>query len=213
MKLNNLSISDMIQLTWLSKRKYFTVFPGIIMKLYLVYLLFFRLLCLDGGGVRGLILIQMLSEFEIIAGRPIIDCFDWVAGTSAGGILALALSTGRNLSECRCLFFKFKNEAFKGDRPYTSESIEKLFKEYFSRFCATFKLWCTYMYVCSSIVQINKINIFLAVDTLFSSIKHPKLLITSVKTDRYPLCLHIFRNYTSPVDILNFGNDKFFFFI
>ncbi|KAG8556541.1 hypothetical protein GDO81_018110 [Engystomops pustulosus] len=57
-----------------------------------------RLLCLDGGGIRGLVLIQLLIAIEKIAGRPIRELFDWVAGTSTGGILALAIVHGkRNL--------------------------------------------------------------------------------------------------------------------
>ncbi|KAG8138152.1 hypothetical protein E2320_004073 [Naja naja] len=50
-----------------------------------------RLLSLDGGGVRGIVLIQFLIAMEKAAGRPIKDLFDWVAGTSTGGILALAI--------------------------------------------------------------------------------------------------------------------------
>ena len=39
-----------------------------------------RLLCLDGGGIRGLILIQMLSILEKMMNKKIIECFDWFAG-------------------------------------------------------------------------------------------------------------------------------------
>ena len=50
-----------------------------------------RVLCLDGGGIRGLILIELLSAVEEITGAKIIDLFDWIVGTSTGGILALAI--------------------------------------------------------------------------------------------------------------------------
>lgn len=53
-----------------------------------------RLLCLDGGGIRGLVLIQLLLAIEKAAGRPIREIFDWIAGTSTGGILALAIVHG-----------------------------------------------------------------------------------------------------------------------
>lgn len=54
-------------------------------------------MCLDGGGIRGLILIQMLEALETILGAPAIQYFDWIAGTSTGGILCLALSCGNYL--------------------------------------------------------------------------------------------------------------------
>ncbi|KAG8556543.1 hypothetical protein GDO81_018110 [Engystomops pustulosus] len=64
-----------------------------------------RLLCLDGGGIRGLVLIQLLIAIEKIAGRPIRELFDWVAGTSTGGILALAIVHGKSMEYLRCLYF------------------------------------------------------------------------------------------------------------
>ena len=49
----------------------------------------------DGGGIRGLILIQVLLNLERVAMQPIVKLFDWIAGTSTGGILALGLLNGR----------------------------------------------------------------------------------------------------------------------
>ena len=50
-----------------------------------------RVLCLDGGGIKGLILIDMLITIERITNKRITELFDWIIGTSTGGILALAM--------------------------------------------------------------------------------------------------------------------------
>jgi patatin-like phospholipase/acyl hydrolase len=51
-----------------------------------------NVLSVDGGGIRGLIPAMVLVELEERTGRPIADLFDLVAGTSTGGIIALALT-------------------------------------------------------------------------------------------------------------------------
>src|SRR5215510_14343559 len=51
----------------------------------------FRILCIDGGGIRGIIPAIVLAEIERRTGRRIHQLFDFIAGTSTGGILALAL--------------------------------------------------------------------------------------------------------------------------
>lgn len=49
---------------------------------------------MDGGGIRGLILIQLLLALEEFTKQPIVRLFDWIAGTSTGGILTLAIAHG-----------------------------------------------------------------------------------------------------------------------
>ena len=53
-----------------------------------------RILSLDGGGMRGLIEIEILCQIEEATGRKITELFDWIVGTSAGGILVLAMVYG-----------------------------------------------------------------------------------------------------------------------
>jgi calcium-independent phospholipase A2 len=57
-------------------------------------LLCLQVLCLDGGGIRGLVLIKFLQAIEKAADKPINQCFQWISGTSTGGILALAILHG-----------------------------------------------------------------------------------------------------------------------
>ncbi|XP_063331845.1 85/88 kDa calcium-independent phospholipase A2-like [Pelmatolapia mariae] len=127
-----------------------------------------RLLCLDGGGIKGLVLIQMLIALEKEAGRPTRELFDWVAGTSTGGILALAIIHGKSMEYLRCLYFRMKEQVFKGSRPYESAPLEDFLKTEFGE------------------------------NTKMTDIKFPRVMVTSVLADRHPGELHIFRNYDPP---------------
>jgi uncharacterized protein len=51
-----------------------------------------KVLCIDGGGIRGLIPALVLTEIERRTGRRTAEMVDFVAGTSTGGILACALT-------------------------------------------------------------------------------------------------------------------------
>ncbi|XP_046387917.1 85/88 kDa calcium-independent phospholipase A2-like [Ischnura elegans] len=135
-----------------------------------------NVLCLDGGGVRGLVLICILMELETaLGGKPIQHVFDWVSGTSTGGILALGLATGKSLLECMGMYFKLKDQAMTGSRPYPSEPLENILKE------------------------------TLGANTVMADIRHPRLTITSVLGDRKPAELFMFRNYDSPASVMGTG--------
>src|SRR4051812_22672163 len=51
-----------------------------------------NVLSVDGGGIRGLIPAMVLSDLEERTGRHTAELFDLIAGTSTGGIIALALT-------------------------------------------------------------------------------------------------------------------------
>ncbi|MBD2538266.1 patatin-like phospholipase family protein [Coleofasciculus sp. FACHB-SPT36] len=60
-----------------------------------------RLLSMDGGGIRGLIVVEILIKLEdILYNQPnspwkcLADYFDFIGGTSAGAILAAGLAKG-----------------------------------------------------------------------------------------------------------------------
>lgn len=54
-----------------------------------------RMLFLDGGGIRGLLEIDILCQIEKQTGRKITELFDWIIGNSTGAIIALALVYGK----------------------------------------------------------------------------------------------------------------------
>jgi len=40
------------------------------------------MLFLDGGGIKGLVQIEILSQLEEATGRKITELFDWIVGSS-----------------------------------------------------------------------------------------------------------------------------------
>lgn len=59
----------------------------------------FQVLALDGGGVKALFTVHVLARLEADLGVRIASHFDLIAGTSAGGILALGLGAGLTPAE------------------------------------------------------------------------------------------------------------------
>jgi hypothetical protein len=59
----------------------------------------FRILSLDGGGIKGTFTAAVLAQWEQITGRRLAGHFDLIAGTSTGGILALGLGMGLSAQE------------------------------------------------------------------------------------------------------------------
>lgn len=69
-------------------------------------------LSIDGGGIRGLIPAAFLDQLEQRTGRHVFELFDYVAGTSTGGILALGLGANRPA----------------GQAPYTARELVGLYQ-------------------------------------------------------------------------------------
>ena len=72
-----------------------------------------KLLALDGGGIRGVMTLEVLArieaELKAASGRDdfvLADYFDYVAGTSTGAIIATCLSLGMRVSEIRDFYIE-----------------------------------------------------------------------------------------------------------
>ncbi len=70
------------------------------------------LLCLDGGGIRGIMTIQLLKALEQQAGVPCHQIFDMVSGTSTGGIIAGLIASGHTALEIEKLYETFLTKVF-----------------------------------------------------------------------------------------------------
>ena len=112
-----------------------------------------KILSIDGGGIRGIIPGTLLAELEEQCGKPVAEIFDFVAGTSTGGILALGLTkpndgngktpafTARQLVKIyteqghrifsRSVYQKFRAGGNLLDEKYPASGIESVLQEYF----------------------------------------------------------------------------------
>lgn len=111
-----------------------------------------KVLAIDGGGIRGIIPALVLAEIERRTGKGTAELFDLIAGTSAGGIIALGLtrpSTAgggkpEHTAKALCRFFKedgqrvFERSIWRRmgsvsgwlEEKYSSKGIEEVLKEY-----------------------------------------------------------------------------------
>ena len=80
-----------------------------------------KILALDGGGIRGMITVEVLAAIEDLLRRKLgrgddfrlADYFDFVAGTSTGAIIAACISVGMSVSEIRTFYLDNGKEMFE----------------------------------------------------------------------------------------------------
>ena len=108
-----------------------------------------KLLALDGGGIRGMITVEVLAKLEGLLraalGRGkdfrLCEYFDYVAGTSTGAIIAACLSWGMSVDEIRKFYLESGKDMFDKagllDRyyrfKYEDNKIAKKLQEVFGR--------------------------------------------------------------------------------
>lgn len=81
----------------------------------------FKILSIDGGGICGILPASVLAELErrFLGGQSISNHFDMIAGTSTGGIIALALGIGMSAAEIRDVYIERGGLIFPKGRWFT----------------------------------------------------------------------------------------------
>ena len=80
-----------------------------------------RMLSLDGGGIKGIITLQVLKKLEDDlrgqlgrgANFRLSDFFDYVGGTSTGAIIAAAIARGLTIDEISEFYESFGRQVFR----------------------------------------------------------------------------------------------------
>lgn len=107
----------------------------------------FKILSIDGGGIRGIYPARLLCELEEELARngqdgKLSDYFDLICGTSTGGIIALGLALGMPAQEILTLYRDNAGDIFKKNKfrlgllrsmysnAFLHDLLEKTFAEY-----------------------------------------------------------------------------------
>lgn len=97
-----------------------------------------NILSLDGGGIRGVMLLQQLIVLENELNCNICEYFDIITGTSTGSIIAVLLALGYKATDILELYLNHANKIFKKQflrfgifRPkYNDKYFNKILKDY-----------------------------------------------------------------------------------
>ena len=94
----------------------------------------YRILCLDGGGVRGILTVRILQR--IVEKHPtfLTHNVDAIVGTSVGGILSLLLSSNYTPNECEKVYdfampYIFPYNPWRVINPFRAKYSDKLKEE------------------------------------------------------------------------------------
>ncbi|XP_056645439.1 calcium-independent phospholipase A2-gamma-like [Diorhabda sublineata] len=146
-----------------------------------------RILSIDGGGVRGILVIEMLKKLEELSGKPIYEMFDFICGVSTGAIIATLL----------CLKQKSLDEI---SEIYKSISTQ-IFTQ--SAFIGTSNLVWSHSYYDTPLWEKllrEQWEDMLLIETR-RNLKVPKFCAVSAIVNQSRISAYIFRNYALPCKV------------
>ncbi|KAF5280276.1 hypothetical protein FQR65_LT03084 [Abscondita terminalis] len=143
-----------------------------------------RILSIDGGGTRGLLVIEMLRKLEELTEKRIHDMFDFVCGVSTGAIIASSVGMfRRDLDTLTALYRDISTKVFSqspiwgtgnlvwSHSYYDTTLWEKHLKEYFGQ---------------EELIQSAR------------DPKCPKVAVLSAIVNQTTISPYVFRNYSLP---------------
>nr|CAH7718859.1 unnamed protein product [Callosobruchus chinensis] len=143
-----------------------------------------RILSIDGGGIRGLLVLEMLMKLEELTGQRINQLFDFICGVSTGALLSYAIAAHRRpLDEIASIYETMSREVFKQSSWRGTGSL----------------VWSHSYY--DTLLWEKKLKEHLGTITLSQTARDPqcpKICTVSAVVNQTRLSAFLFRNYSIP---------------
>jgi calcium-independent phospholipase A2-gamma len=153
---------------------------------------YLRILSVDGGGIRGILVIELMRRLEELTGKRVFDLFDFICGVSTGSIFicGLAADTNRTLMDGKRLYKEVSKKVFH--LPTTLDMLSGTSRLMWSHAYYDVELWERLLKETTSDQRI--------IDTARSGMI-PKVCCVSTTVSDDAIAAYVFRNYVLPWNV------------
>ncbi|XP_076268235.1 calcium-independent phospholipase A2-gamma-like isoform X1 [Rhynchophorus ferrugineus] len=145
-----------------------------------------KILAIDGGGTRGVLVLEMLKKLEELTGKPIHEIFDLICGVSTGAIIGALIGLKQHtLDEAAEIYRDISSQVFSRSTLKGTSNLVWAHSYYDT------ELW-------QSLLQQQMDSTLIETAR---NLKTPKYCAVSAVVNHQRLAAYVFRNYCLPYNV------------